>query len=92
MSFWGLDAKGLRHCHYQRVALRRTDHRQPNTSVAAGSLHHGLPQLQLPGALCLVNYAKGEPVLNRAQRLNASTTSGGPADGSPPPEYCRQLL
>src|SRR5579863_3844231 len=64
-----LDAEGLRHCHHQRVTLRRAYHGKPNTGVPASRLHHGLPRLQLPCALRLFDNTQGEPVLNRPQRV-----------------------
>ena len=64
-----LDGKRIGHGHHQRVALRRTDHRQPDPRVAAGGLDHRLPGLQVTATLGLFDDADRQAVLDRGRRV-----------------------
>ena len=64
-----LDAEGLGHGDDERVALGRADHGEADAGIAAGRLDHGLAGLQLARLLRRLDDAEGQPVLDRAERI-----------------------
>src|SRR5437660_2555482 len=64
-----LDAEGLRHRDYQRIALLRAHHREANSSIAARGFDNCLARFQLPGALRGPDDAQGETVLHRTKGI-----------------------
>jgi hypothetical protein len=62
-----LHAERLRHGDDQRIPLLGAHHGEADAGVAAGGLDHGLPRLEGPAPLGVLDHAEGEAVLDRAQ-------------------------
>ncbi len=63
------DRERLGHEGYERIALRGAHHRERDTGIAGSRFANGLTRLERPGALGVFYDRDGEPVLDRAQRV-----------------------
>src|ERR1051325_11201992 len=69
-----LDAEILRHRDDQRIALLGADHGEPDPSMAARHLDHGLSRLQLAGAFGRLDHAERKAILDRSERSEEHTS------------------